>query len=247
VRRLECFDLAVSYGQVRALRGASLRLEQGVTGLVGPNGAGKSTLLRAMSLIQKADSGRVEFDGTVLTGRGVDDFRRNLGYLPQQPRWHSWMTVEDVVSVFAWMRKVPKAGRASAVIETLERVALADLRDVESGSLSGGQYQRLMLATCLVAEPEVLLLDEPTVGLDPEQRYEFRSLVRSLAHDRAVCISTHLMDDVATSADRVAVLHEGRLIFDGTTRELLSRTQASPTGDATDFEAAYLQLLRSHR
>ena len=239
--------ISVTLGGTNVLSDVSLDLAPGLTALLGPNGAGKTTLIRTLARVQRATTGRVLFQGRQVRTMRSGHFRRALGYLPQDPTWHHWMRGEDVLRQFAWMRKVPRADIESAVSRVLDDVALADRRRARCGDLSGGQFQRLMLATSLVHDPQVLLLDEPTVGLDPEQRLAFRGLMRRVAADRAVLLSTHLLDDVANAADELVVIDQGRVRFAGPQHRLLDRYGHASGSLSSELEAAYVALLRGER
>lgn len=237
-------DLRVSYGSFRAVDGVSFALSKGVTALLGPNGAGKSTLMKALATVLRPDGGAVYYDGAPVHHRRKGVYRRRLGYLPQHPSWHEWMSARDVVASFAWMRQLPSREIPAAVERALCLVQLSDIADIRAGRLSGGQFQRLMLATTLVHDPAVLLLDEPTVGLDPEQRYELRQILHGYSAERVVLISTHILDDVSPIADRLLVMNKGRLRYDGALVEFASSAHAVGSGHATPLEEAYIRLLR---
>lgn len=239
-------DVSHDYSGRTALAGVRLSLGRGVTALVGPNGAGKSTLMRLLTAVEKPKGGDVCYRGRSLQSpQARRELRNVLGYLPQDPDWHRWMTLGDIVGTFAWLRHVPKNERLQRIRETLKFVGLVDRVESRASTLSGGEFQRLMLATALVHQPQVLVLDEPTVGLDPEQRLRFREILRDFSTEGSVLLSTHLLDDVAMSADRLVVLDQGRIIYDGTVDELTSRGLHKPRAAmASDLEAAYLDLLR---
>ena len=215
----------VSYGSRRAIRNVSFRLGPGVTGLLGPNGAGKTTLLRTIATAQAPDSGRVVVGGIDATRpanhRAV---RRRMGYLPQSPGYYPRFTVSAFVHHIALLKEIGgRASRRAAVESALATVALGDRRHDKVRSLSGGMRQRLALACAVLGDPEVLVLDEPTVGLDPEQRVRFREIIAELGRTRAVLLSTHQTDDVASLCSRVIVLSAGSVLLDDTPRTLAHR------------------------
>ncbi|GAA5214661.1 ABC transporter ATP-binding protein [Streptomyces thinghirensis] len=217
--------LSLYYGRTRALDDVSLRLTPGVTGLLGPNGAGKTTLLRVLATAVPADRGAF----TVLghdpgTASGRQEVRRRLGYLPQTPGFHPDFTAFEFVDYVAILKELTDRGaRHREVRRVLEEVDLADVRGRRIKKLSGGMRQRVALAAALVGDPGFLVLDEPTVGLDPEQRMRFRELVAGAGEGRTVLLSTHQTEDVAMLCHRVVVMAAGAVRFDGTPAELTAR------------------------
>ncbi|MER7927512.1 ABC transporter ATP-binding protein [Streptomyces sp. NPDC096057] len=217
--------LSLRYGSTQALDGVSLRLGEGVTGLLGPNGAGKTTLLRVLATATPADSGSF----TVLghdpgTTAGRQEVRRVLGYLPQTPGFHPDFTAFEFVDYVAILKELTdRAGRHQEVRRVLAEVDLADVRGKRIKKLSGGMRQRVALAAALVGDPGFLVLDEPTVGLDPEQRMRFRELIARAGEGRTVLLSTHQTEDVAMLCNRVVVMAGGVIRFDGTPAELTAR------------------------
>jgi ABC-2 type transport system ATP-binding protein len=217
--------LSLRYGGTPALDDVSLRLTRGVTGLLGPNGAGKTTLLRVLATAVPPDRG--EF--TVLghdpgTAAGRLALRRTLGYLPQTPGFHPDFTAFDFVDYVAILKELTDRGaRHREVRRVLEAVDLSGVRGKRIKRLSGGMRQRVALAAALVGDPGFLVLDEPTVGLDPEQRMRFRELIAQAGEDRTVLLSTHQTEDVAMLCHRVVVLARGRVRFEGTPAELTAR------------------------
>ncbi|MFE2888850.1 ABC transporter ATP-binding protein [Streptomyces sp. NPDC059272] len=217
--------LSLRYGSTRALDDVSLRLGEGVTGLLGPNGAGKTTLLRVLATAAPADSGSftvLGHDPGTTTGR--QEVRRVLGYLPQTPGFHPDFTAFEFVDYVAILKELTdRAGRHQEVRRVLEEVDLSDVRGKRIKKLSGGMRQRVALAAALVGDPGFLVLDEPTVGLDPEQRMRFRELIARAGEGRTVLLSTHQTEDVAMLCNRVVVMAAGIIRFDGTPAELTAR------------------------
>ncbi|MFB6849304.1 ABC transporter ATP-binding protein [Streptomyces sp. NPDC056373] len=217
--------LSLRYGGTRALDDVSLRLSAGVTGLLGPNGAGKTTLLRVLATALPADRGAF----TVLghdpgTARGRQEVRRRLGYLPQTPGFHPDFTAFEFVDYVAILKEMTdRAARHREVRRVLDEVGLADVRGKRIRKLSGGMRQRVALGAALVGDPGFLVLDEPTVGLDPEQRMRFRELIAEAGEGRTVLLSTHQTEDVAMLCHRVVVMAAGRVRFEGTPAELMAR------------------------
>jgi ABC-2 type transport system ATP-binding protein len=217
--------IGLRYGGTRALDDVSLRLTGGVTGLLGPNGAGKTTLLRVLATALPADRGAF----TVLghdpgTARGRQEVRRRLGYLPQAPGFHPDFTAFEFVDYVAILKEMTdRAARHREVRRVLDEVGLADVRGKRIRKLSGGMRQRVALGAALVGDPGFLVLDEPTVGLDPEQRMRFRELIAGAGEGRTVLLSTHQTEDVAMLCHRVLVMAGGRVRFEGTPAELTAR------------------------
>lgn len=217
--------LSLSYGGTRALDDVALRLSAGVTGLLGPNGAGKTTLLRVLATAVPADRG-----GFTVLGHdparpaGRREVRRALGYLPQTPGFHPDFTAFEFVDYVAILKELTvRAERHREVRRVLDEVGLSDVRGRRIKKLSGGMRQRVALAAALVGDPGFLVLDEPTVGLDPEQRLRFRELIAQAGEGRTVLLSTHQTEDVAMLCHRVLVMTGGRIRFDGTPAELTDR------------------------
>ncbi len=236
--------LTQGYGSTVVLSDLHIELGAGITGLLGPNGAGKSTLLRTLATVTPPRSGCIEIFGEVVATEVVARrVRRRIGYLPQDFGYYPAFSVYDFVRYVAWLRQVDTAVIDSAVRTALERVGLANHAKSKMRSLSGGMLRRAGIASAIVGEPQLLLLDEPTVGLDPAQRLDFRQLLRSLT-ETAVVVSTHLVEDVAAVCDRVAVMRGGRVIFDSTPYALASTAKPNSVGD-TDLERGYMTVLES--
>jgi ABC-2 type transport system ATP-binding protein len=214
--------LGKRYGATTALDDLHLEIGTGVTGLLGPNGAGKTTLLRCLATALAPDSGRIEafgLDPAVAARR--TQLRRRLGYLPQNPGLYPNFTAAALLDYVAVLKELIDGPRRRAeVSRVLEEVGLADRAKVKVRKLSGGMRQRLGLAQALLGDPDLLILDEPTVGLDPEQRMLFRALISRLGETRTVLLSTHQTEDVGALCERVVVMNRGRSIFDGTPRGL---------------------------
>ncbi|MFF4589262.1 ABC transporter ATP-binding protein [Streptomyces sp. NPDC001388] len=217
--------LVLRYGGTRALDGVSLRLTRGVTGLLGPNGAGKTTLLRVLATAVPADDGEFTALGhDPGTAPGRLALRRTLGYLPQTPGFHPDFTAFEFVDYVAILKELTDRGaRHREVRRVLDAVDLSDVRGKRLKRLSGGMRQRVALAAALVGDPGFLVLDEPTVGLDPEQRMRFRELIAQAGEGRTVLLSTHQTEDVAMLCHRVVVLARGRVHFEGTPADLTAR------------------------
>jgi ABC-2 type transport system ATP-binding protein len=210
------------YRNTTALDAVSFNLRTGTTGLLGPNGAGKTTLLRVLATALPPDTGRLCLLGSdPSTGHGRLAVRRRLGYLPQSPGFHPNFTAFEFVDYVAILKEMTdRRRRHDEVRRVLAAVALSDGRGTRIKALSGGMRQRVALAAALVGDPDLLVLDEPTVGLDPEQRLRFRELLAELGRGRTLLLSTHQTEDVVTICNSVIVLDRGRIRFEGSPREL---------------------------
>jgi ABC-type multidrug transport system ATPase subunit len=244
---IEIDDLTRRFGRTRAVSGVSLRTGTGVFGLLGPNGAGKTSLLRMMATVIPPTSGRLRLlghDPGSLHARRL--IRRRLGYLPQDLGYYPGFTVAEFVEYFALLKEVPAARVPSAVATAIERVDLGERARARLRTLSGGMLRRVGIAQAIVNEPELLLFDEPTAGLDPEQRVRFRELLRDLGRDATVVVSTHLVEDVGAACGEVALMDEGRIVFHGSPDDLASRGVGHGTGDAP-LERGYSAVLAQVR
>ncbi|MEU4875258.1 ABC transporter ATP-binding protein [Streptomyces sp. NPDC021608] len=237
--------LKVRAGRTRmAVDGLDLSLGTGVHGLLGPNGAGKTTLIRALATVLRPSGGELELLGERAAGGRGDQraLRRRIGYLPQDFGYYKRFTAREFVEYMAWLKEVPKADIPAAVQRALERVGLADRADDRLKSLSGGMIRRVGIAQAIVNDPELLLLDEPTVGLDPVQRLRFRELLQQLGTDTCVVVSTHLVEDVAAACTDVVLFAEGRLVFQGAPDRLAAAGGPEHVGDSP-LERGYSALL----
>lgn len=205
------------YGDTVALAGVSLELRPGVTGLLGPNGAGKTSLIRILATAMAPTSGTLDILGTrPSTAAAKCRIRRRLGYMPQNPGFFPGFRTAEFVDHIAVLNEITDRGsRRAETRRVLDLVGLAEVAGRRIKHLSGGMLQRLALACALVGEPDILILDEPMVGLDPEQRLRLREVVARIGEDRTVLLSTHQTEDVMTLCSRVVVLDHGDFRFDG--------------------------------
>ncbi|MEH1168462.1 ATP-binding cassette domain-containing protein [Micromonospora sp. CPCC 205539] len=210
--------LGKHFGSTVALDGVDLEIGTGLTGFLGPNGAGKTTLLRCLATALAPDRGRLDIlghDPALATQRTA--LRRRLGYLPQNPGLYPNFTAFALLDYVAVLKELTdRRERHREVRRVLEEVQLSDRAGTKIRKLSGGMRQRVALAQALLGNPDLLILDEPTVGLDPEQRMSFRALISRLGESRTVLLSTHQTEDVGALCERVVVMRGGRAVFDGT-------------------------------
>ncbi|GAA2687454.1 MULTISPECIES: ABC transporter ATP-binding protein [Actinosynnema] len=236
--------LVVRVGRKKnAVDGLDLELGKGVHGLLGPNGAGKTTLIRTLATVLRPTSGELSVLGERVDGLGGRrGLRRRLGYLPQDFGYYKRFTVREFVEYLAWLKEVPAAEIPGAVQRAVERVGLGDRADDKMKTLSGGMVRRVGVAQAIVNDPAVLLLDEPTAGLDPAQRVRFRELVVELGKESCVLISTHLVEDVAAACTDVVLVANGSLVFQGTPAEVAAAGTPEHVGDSP-IERGYSALL----
>lgn len=204
----------------KAVDNISLELTPGVWGLLGANGAGKTTLMRMIAGIMRPTSGQVLYDGVPIQTLG-EGYREVFGFLPQEFGFYPEFTVKDYLAYVAALKGLQERESRRRIHELLERVSLTDVYNKKIARLSGGMKRRVGIAQALLNDPEVLILDEPTGGLDPGERVRFRNLLSEFAHDRIVLISTHIVPDVEYIATCHAIIRNGRLLATGTTEELV--------------------------
>lgn len=221
------------YGRTLAVADLSFGVAKGeVLGFLGPNGAGKTTTMRVITGFMPPSEGRVLVGGLDIAEAPLE-VRRRIGYLPENPPLYPEMEVSGFLEFAARLRGVPGGRVRQAVDRAIERSALGDARERIIGKLSRGYRQRVGLAQALVHEPELLVLDEPTAGLDPKQIHETRGLIRALAGERTVVLSTHILPEVAVTCDRVVIIAGGRLRAEDTPERLVSRLGAVQRGRGT--------------
>jgi len=220
---IEVTNVTKDFGGIRAVDDISFKLEKGeALGLLGPNAAGKTTLMRIMTGYIQPTSGRVSIDGTDIAS-DPSSVKRRIGYLPEHPPLYPDMTVRGYLQFCAEIKGVPGRKRRERVNEAIEKTSLGDVAGRLIENISKGYRQRVGLAQALVHNPEVLILDEPTVGLDPHQIIEIRNLIRELAAEHTVLLSSHILPEVAATCDRVIILNEGAVVAIDTQEQLKLR------------------------
>ncbi|MEU5638317.1 ABC transporter ATP-binding protein [Streptomyces milbemycinicus] len=243
-------ELTVRHRRTTALDAVDLAFGTGVHGLLGPNGAGKTSLIRVLATVAPPTSGRVELlGGDVSAPAHRTAVRRRLGYLPQEFGYYPGFTVREFVAYVAWLKEMERAAASAAVERAVARVGLTDRIDAKIRTLSGGMVRRVGIAQAIVNDPDLLLLDEPTAGLDPEQRVDFRALLRELGRDATVIVSTHLVEDVAAACTEVTLIGAGRVAYRGTPQTLAGLGAEAGAEDFGDnpIERGYAVALRRHR
>ncbi|MEF8817238.1 MAG: ABC transporter ATP-binding protein [Salinibacter sp.] len=222
---LQIDDVSKTYSDgTEAVRDLSLTVSKGLIGLLGPNGAGKSTLMRLIATITAPTAGTLRWNGTDIVNHPTT-MRRVLGYLPQDFGVYPELTAEEFLDYMAALKGVPGGAARSRIDRLLEIVGLQDARDRSLGGFSGGMTQRVGIACALLNDPDLLVADEPTVGLDPEERARFRALLTDLAEERVVLLSTHIVSDVEATATRLAVMNDGRLAATSSPEALIDRVR----------------------
>ncbi len=244
---VEVRGLTQRFGRTEVLHGLDLELGAGVFGLLGPNGAVKTTLLRTLATILRPSDGSLRLLGYDPSDHGEKRaLRRRLGYLPQSLGYYPNFTVFEFVEYFALLKEMPSREVRPAVVRAIERVGLEDRARSKLRTLSGGMLRRVGIAQAVVNEPDLLLLDEPTAGLDPEQRVGFRQLLREIGADGTVVVSTHLVEDVGAACTEVALMDKGRMVFRGTPEDLVVQGQGHDVGDSP-LERGYTSVLAGAR
>ena len=222
---LEIKNISKHYGSKCALNNISLTLTNGIYGLLGPNGAGKSTLMNIITQnITHDKGGSIEWNEESTLKMG-SDFRSLIGFMPQQQELYPTFTAERFVGYLAALKGIPSKEIASEVSRVLSLVELSDCADKKLGGFSGGMKQRVLIAQALLGTPKLLILDEPTAGLDPKQRVIVRQLISSLSKDKIIIVSTHIVSDIESIADQIIMIRSGEIIEKGTVRELCAKTE----------------------
>jgi ABC-type multidrug transport system ATPase subunit len=239
-------------GKVWGLRGFSLTLGRGVLGLLGPNGAGKSTLMRILATVTRATEGRVIWDGADIA-KSPDKVRSVLGYLPQDFGVYPNLNAVEFLEYLAAVKRIDASAARKRISELLELVNLADAARRPLGGYSGGMRQRVGIAQALLNDPRLLIVDEPTAGLDPEERVRFRNLLSELSGERIVILSTHIVSDVEAVATDIALIDHGGLVVESAPETLLQSVNGRvweiviPSSELSELRKNYLVSNTAHR
>ncbi len=228
-------NVTMQYGITKALDNVSMQINPGKFGLVGPNGAGKTTLIRVLATIIKPKCGTIST--SKISWENPNEVRDKLGYLPQNFGMYPYISVDEALNHSAVLKGLRKPVIPDEIDRVLEMTNLSEQRDKKVKNLSGGMVRRLGIAQALLGNPELIILDEPTAGLDPEERVRFREMIGKIDKNATVFISTHIISDVETCCDQIAFLHEGRIIQSGNISEILPR-------DSDTLEDYYMELIK---
>ncbi len=209
--KLELIDLTKKYGSFTALDRVNITFTEGIYGILGANGAGKSTMMNLLTDNISRTEGQILFDGTDILKLGRD-FRRVLGYMPQQQGYYEHMTAQTFLYYMADLKAIPKREARVEIDRLLEITNLSDARHKKLGGFSGGMKQRVLLAQALLGDPKVVILDEPTAGLDPKERIRIRSFIAGLSRERIILLATHIVSDIESISDEILMMKRGRVV-----------------------------------
>lgn len=235
---LELIKLNKHYGQKHALKDFSFTFTNGIYGLLGPNGAGKSTLMYLIAgvLNPDKDGGCIKWNGETINKLGKA-YREHFGFMPQQQELYNNMTAQMFLEYISALKGISRKTAPKEIKNVLEQVELSDCANKKTGGFSGGMKQRLLIASAILGNPDLLILDEPTAGLDPKQRVIIRKLTERLAENKIIIISTHIVSDIETIAKEILMMRSGQILTHGTVTELIKQvTDAEPT-----LENLYMQ------
>lgn len=210
------------YGNFTALEDVNLTFENGVYGLLAPNGAGKTTLIKMLATLLRPTKGTIRWDGEEIRSMG-EDYRGMLGYLPQEPGYYKNYSPKQFLTYIAALQCIGKKEAARRIDMLLDEVALSDVKHKKMRQFSGGMLQRVGIAQAMLNDPKLLILDEPTAGLDPRERVRFRSLIHRISKDRIVVLSTHIVSDIETIASRIVMIRDHRILGCETPMEICER------------------------
>lgn len=221
---IEIKGLTKNYGKKTALDNVDLNIEKGMFGLLGPNGAGKTTLMRILTTLIQKTEGDISIQGVDISKKRK--IRQMIGYLPQDFSVYPALTVYEAMDYLSLLSNIgPKSKRKKLILDLLEKVNLEDHLKTKVKALSGGMKRRLGIAQALINNPNLLIVDEPTAGLDPEERIRFRNLLRDFSDDRIVILSTHIVEDVEFTCEDLAILKEGQILYKGKSRDLIKKAE----------------------
>lgn len=233
---LEIINLSKTYGTKKALDNINFKLENGIYGLLGPNGAGKSTLMNIITENLSADQGKILWNGQENMKLGVK-YREILGYMPQQQGLYNGFTGKRFLNYIAVLKDIPKEKIQEDILKVAKKVNLQDDLNTKIGMYSGGMKQRLLIASCIIGNPQLLIFDEPTAGLDPKERVRVKNLLKELAEDKIIIIATHIVPDIENIAKEIIILKKGVLIEKSNPEELIKKYT-----EQGDLEDVYMSI-----
>jgi ABC-2 type transport system ATP-binding protein len=234
---IEAVEVSIGYRRRLVFDQASFALSGRVVGLLGPNGAGKTTLLNAAATLLRLRGGVLRVAGTDLSSPdGVKTAHQQVALVPQRFGYHPGFTVDQFTQYTGWLKGLSGTELKNRTTRALEQVDLINQRNQKMGALSGGMLRRAGIASALVSKAKLIIMDEPTAGLDPEQRLHFRAVIEELSSQRSFILSTHLVEDVTALADQVAIIHKGKCLFNGPTQQLAEH-------GAGDLDLGYVHLI----
>ncbi len=240
-------DLTVTFkNRIRAVDHASLEIPGGIFGLLGENGAGKTTLMRVLTTVLAPSDGRVSLDGILYCQRNYEKIQRKIGYLPQEIDLYPGLTVQECLEYMGDLSGISGQTCRERIRYYLERTGLQEHRRKKIRQLSGGMKRRVALVQALLNEPEFLIVDEPTTGLDPEERIRIRNLLVDFSRGRTVLFSTHMVEDLAATCNRLAVMKKEKFLFAGTMKELSEQARGHVWSCRAADEAAARQLEKNY-
>ena len=217
---LEIVELSKSFKKNEVLKDISINFKTGVYGLLGSNGAGKTTLIRCIVNLYNISKGNIKYQGIDVTNNSV--LSKNIGYLPQKFGLFKELTVYNNLQYFGVLKKIPKKSMDACIKECLEKVNLQDRINHKVSTLSGGMIRRLGIAQAILGNPQIIIFDEPTAGLDPEERIRFKNLLPYIKKDKIIIISTHIVEDVEACCDKIIILNDGKILKNGNSKEIMS-------------------------
>lgn len=229
---IEIENVSKSFGKKKALCNVNLSLDLGIYGLLGPNGAGKTTFMRILATVLEMDSGRISMDD--ITWEDKLKVRERIGYLPQHFSMYGGLSVYESLCHVAVLKNIEKRYIDSVVNAVIDEVNLTDRKTSRISALSGGMLRRLGIAQALIGNPRILIVDEPTAGLDPEERIRFRNLLSGIGDRRTILISTHIVEDVEAVCERMGVLNQGGVMIQGDVEDIVAKVQGKVYEYETD-------------
>ncbi len=235
------------YGKKPAVENISLSLGNGLYGLLAPNGAGKTTLIKMLTTLLKPTSGEILYCGTPIEKLGAS-YRELIGYLPQQFGYYRGSTPVQYLEYLAALNGMPSKGLREKIESVIGQVGLSDSKKIKMKKFSGGMLQRVGIAQAIMSDPKILILDEPTAGLDPKERVRFRNIISAMSKDRTVILSTHIVSDIESIANRVIMIKDRQIFRDSTVPELSAELEGKvfeasvPDSEYERFEREYFVL-----